>query len=111
MAAAHLFVKPVIYTVSRFFAPDVRPDVRAAPMSSDGGKKNAGGPGGGSPPAKPVKGGSGGAKPPQPKFGGSGGQRPPAKIFSKKRKIEKTKNTQTVKHANCLEASLQMLRK
>ena len=45
-----------------------------------GEKKNAGGPGGGSPPAKPVKGGVwGGAKLPQPKFGGSGGQRPPAK--------------------------------
>ena len=60
----------------------VRPDVRAAPVSSEAKKKNAGGPGGGRPPAKLVKGGA-----PQPKFGGSGGQRPPAKFF-----FEKSKN-------------------
>ena len=57
--------------------PDVRPgvwpDVRAAPVSSEGEKKNAGGPGGGSPPAKPVK---GGVWPPSQNLGG---QRPPAK--------------------------------
>ena len=44
--------------------PDVRPDVRAAPVSSEGKKKNAGCPGGGSPPAKPVKGGVWGGKAP-----------------------------------------------
>ena len=47
--------------------PDVRPDVRAAPVSSEGEEKNAGGPGGGSPPAKSVKGGVWGGEAPQPK--------------------------------------------
>ena len=50
--------------------PDIRPDVRAARVSSEL-KKSAGSPGGGSPPAKPVKGGF------------WGGEAPPAKIFSK----------------------------
>ena len=65
MAAAHLFVKPVTYTVSRFFE-STRPAGRSAE-----------GPCG----ARVVrwKKKRGGAKPPQPKFGGSGGQRPPAK--------------------------------
>ena len=93
--------------------PDVRRDVRAARVSSAAPKKKSfdrGGPVW--PPRSNVtndrlRGGSGGALPPQPKFGGSGGQRPPANFFSKKRKIEKTKNTQSVKHANCLEASLE----
>ena len=43
---------------------------------------------------------------PPAKSRGVWGAAPPAKLFSKERKIEKTKNTQSVKHANCLEASL-----
>ena len=58
--------------------PDVRPDVRAAPVSSEGGKKNAGGPGGGSPPAKPVKGGVWDGKAPPAKIRGVWGAAPPS---------------------------------
>ena len=65
--------------------PGVRPDVRAARVSSAAPKKKSfdrGGPVW--PPRSNVtndrlRGGSGGALPPQPKTGGSGGQRPPAK--------------------------------
>ena len=45
------------------------------------GKKKAGGPGGGSPPAKPLTGVSEGALAPQLKTRGSGGQRPQPKVF------------------------------
>ncbi len=63
----------------------VRPEVRAAPVSSAAPKKKSFDRGG---PVWPPRsngtndrlGGVWGAKPPQPKFGGSGGQRPPAKI-------------------------------
>ena len=48
---------------------DVRPDVQAAPVSSEAKKRNAGGLGGGSPLAKPVKGGV------------WAGEAPPAKIW------------------------------
>ena len=82
MAAAHLFVKPVIYTVSRFFA-STRPAGRPAgrPCGARvvrGEKKNAGGPGGGSPPAKPVKGGVWGGEAPPAKIRGVWGAAPPS---------------------------------
>ena len=85
MAAAHLFVKPVTYTVSRFFA-STRLGVRGAPVSSEGEKNNAGGPGGSSPPAKPVKGGVWGGEAPPAKIPEVWGQAPPSqnrKIFEK----------------------------
>ena len=65
--------------------PDVRPDVRAAPVSSEAKKKNVGGPGGGSPPAKPVKGGVWGGEAPPAKIWGVWGAAPP----SQNRKILK----------------------
>ena len=75
----------------------VRPDVRAARVSSAAPKKRSfdrGGPVW--PPRSNVtndrlRGGSGGALPPQPKTGGSGGQRPPAKNILKKPENEKTR--------------------
>ena len=57
----------------------VRPDIRAAPVSSEAKKKTRGVGGAAAPRLNPSRGGSGRAKPPRPKFGGSGGQRPPAK--------------------------------
>ena len=65
------------------FRPGVRPDVRAAPVSSEEKQKNVGGPGGGNPPAKPVKGGVwGGFAPPAKKLGGLGGSAPQPKFLS-----------------------------
>ena len=61
--------------------PDVQPDVRAAPVSSEGEKKNAGGPGGGSPPAKPVKGGVWGGFAPPAKIWGVWGAAPPSQKY------------------------------
>ena len=58
------------------FRPDVRADVWAAPVLSEG-KENAGGPGGGSPPAKPVKAGVGGGFVPPAKIRGVWGTAPP----------------------------------
>ena len=87
-----LFLDPVVFRSSRPLSirwpgvrPNVRPDVRAAPVSSEEKKKTRGVRGAAAPRLNPSRGGSGGAKPPQPKFGGSGGQRPPAKTekFSK----------------------------
>ena len=81
--------------------PDVRPgvwpDVRAAPVSRRVRGTVA-------PRLNPSRGGS--FAPPAKIWGVC----PPAKIFSKKRKIKKTKNPQTVKRANCLEASLGFFR-
>ena len=66
--------------------PDVglRPDVRAAPVSSEAKNKNAGG---GSPPAKPVKGGGlGGLCPHSQKPRVLGGSAPQPKFFKKTEK-------------------------
>ena len=78
-------IRTFVQTGESHTTPGVRPDVRAARVSSAAPKKKSfdrGGPVW--PPRSNVtndrlRGGSGGALPPQPKFGGSGGQRPPAK--------------------------------
>ena len=68
------------------FAKYLLPTASAAPVSSEGEKKNAGGPGGGSPPAKPVKGGVWGGEAPSAKIRGVWGAAPPSqnrKFFEK----------------------------
>ena len=81
---------------TRDVRPDVRPaDVRAAPVSSEAKKKNAGGPGGGSPPAKPVKGGVWGGEAPPAKIRGVWGAAPPSQNF-----FEKSKNRGGIRSRN-----------
>ena len=65
--------------------PDVRPDVRGRRPCRQRQKKNAEGPGGGSPPAKPVKGGFWGGFAPPAKNRGVWGAAPPSQNRKKKK--------------------------